>query len=102
MPITINIQENPFLREIFEEGQQEGRPEEAAVLLRRLLERRFGPLPSWAQQQLAAADIFTVPTAVPAHPCFRRTSSRGAAQGKGLISISAGSSTRGPRPLGQK
>ena len=27
---------------------------------------------------------------------------RGAAQGKGLISISAGSSTRGPRPLGQK
>ncbi len=57
MPITINIQENPFLREIFEEGKQEGRQEEAAGLLGRLLERRFGPLPAWAQQQLAAADL---------------------------------------------
>jgi predicted transposase YdaD len=62
MPITINIQENPFLREIFEEGRQEGRQEEAAVLLRRLLERRFGPLPPWAQQQLAAADIASLET----------------------------------------
>ena len=61
MPITINIQENPFLREIFEEGKQEGRQEgrqeEAAVLLSRLLERRFGPLPAWARQQLVAADL---------------------------------------------
>jgi len=66
MPITINIQENPFLREIFEEGKQEGRQEgrqeEAAVLLGRLLERRFGPLPPWAQQQLAAADIASLET----------------------------------------
>ena len=41
MPITINIQENPFLQEIFEEGKQEGRQEgrqeEAAVLLGGLL-----------------------------------------------------------------
>ena len=62
MPITINIQENPFLREIFEEGRQEGRQEEAAVLLGRLLERRFGPLPAWAQQQLAVADIASLET----------------------------------------
>ena len=66
MPITINIQENPFLREIFEEGKQEGRQEgrqeEAAVLLGRLLERRFGPLPPWAQQQLAAADLASLET----------------------------------------
>src|SRR5262245_46081671 len=32
---------------------------------------------------------------------LRRTSSSGAAQGYGLMSISAGSSTRGPTPLGQ-
>jgi hypothetical protein len=62
MPITIDIQENPFLREIFEEGRQEGRQEEAAVLLGRLLERRFGLLPPWAQQQLAAADIASLET----------------------------------------
>ena len=66
MPITINIQENPFLQEIFEEGKQEGRQEgrqeEAAVLLGRLLERRFGPLPPWAQQQLAAADLASLET----------------------------------------
>jgi hypothetical protein len=31
-------------------------------LLGRLLERRFGPLPPWAQQQLAAADIASLET----------------------------------------
>jgi predicted transposase YdaD len=62
MPITINIQENPFLREMFEEGRQEGRQEEAAGLLGRLLERRFGPLPAWARQQLAAADLASLET----------------------------------------
>ena len=39
---------------------------------------------------------------VAAQLAFRRTSSRGADHGKGLINISAGSSTRGPMPLGQK
>src|SRR5215467_9855631 len=33
---------------------------------------------------------------------FRRTSSSGADQGYGSISMSAGSATRGPTPLGQK
>jgi hypothetical protein len=46
--------------------------------------------PSWEQ------------ASVPPQPVFRRTSSRGADQGKGLINIRAGSSTRGPMPLGQK
>ena len=35
------------------------------------------------------------------HGFFRRTSSSGADHGYGLISISAGSATRGPMPLGQ-
>ena len=60
IPLTINIQGNPFLREIFEEGRQEGRQEEGSVLLGRLLAHRFGPLPPWAQQQLAAADLATL------------------------------------------
>ena len=35
---------------------QEGRQEGEATLLRRLLERRFGTLPGWAQDRIAAAD----------------------------------------------
>jgi hypothetical protein len=31
-------------------------------LLGRLLERRFGPLPPWAQQQLTAADLASLET----------------------------------------
>ncbi len=68
MPITINIRENPFLREVFEEGKQEGhqegrqegRQEEAVALLCRLLEHRFGPLPALARQQIEAADTPTL------------------------------------------
>ncbi|MGE3536130.1 MAG: Rpn family recombination-promoting nuclease/putative transposase [Candidatus Tectimicrobiota bacterium] len=76
MPITIDIRENPFLREIFEEGLQEGRQEglqegrqeglqegrraEAVALLCRQLEHRFGPLPSAARQHIAEADLPTL------------------------------------------
>jgi predicted transposase YdaD len=35
------------------EGRQEGRQEGEIGLLRRLIERKFGPLPSWAEQKLA-------------------------------------------------
>ena len=68
MPITINIRENPFFREVFEEGKQEGhqeghqegRQEEAVALLCRQLEHRFGPLPASARQQIEAADTPTL------------------------------------------
>jgi hydroxymethylglutaryl-CoA reductase len=52
MALTFNIQNNEFLREVFEEGQQAGE----MTLLHRLLERRFGALPEWAVQQLATAE----------------------------------------------
>jgi hypothetical protein len=38
------------------EGEQRGRQEGEAALLRRLLERRFGALPDWALDRIAAAD----------------------------------------------
>jgi predicted transposase YdaD len=64
MPIMINIQENPFFREIFEEGKQaghqEGCQEEAVALLCRQLEHRFGPLPAAARRQIEAADTPTL------------------------------------------
>jgi hypothetical protein len=39
-----------------QEGRQEGRQEGEAILLMRLLERRFGALPDWAKKRIATAD----------------------------------------------
>jgi flagellar biosynthesis/type III secretory pathway protein FliH len=39
-----------------QEGEQKGRQEGEAALLRRQLERRFGALPDWARDRIAAAD----------------------------------------------
>jgi flagellar biosynthesis/type III secretory pathway protein FliH len=44
-------------REGRQEGRQEGRREGEAAVLRRLLQRRFGPLPDWVEQRLDAADL---------------------------------------------
>jgi predicted transposase YdaD len=64
MALTLDIKNNAFLREVFEEGRQEGRQEGQQdgerMLLRRQLVSRFGPLPEWAEQQLAAADTATL------------------------------------------
>ncbi len=38
-----------------QQGRQEGRQEGEATVLRRQLARRFGPLPSWAEQRLDQA-----------------------------------------------
>jgi predicted transposase YdaD len=64
MAITLDIENNPFLREIFEEGRQEGRQEGQIegerALVRRQLARRFGVVPAWAEQHIAAADTTTL------------------------------------------
>jgi predicted transposase YdaD len=60
MALTLDITNNPFLRDIFEEGRQEGQQDGERVLLRRLLARRFGSLPEWVEQQLGAADTATL------------------------------------------
>ena len=72
MPITFDIEENPFLRELYQkakregeqegreegrqEGRQAGRAEGEQTILRRQLERRFGLLPAWAVDQIERAD----------------------------------------------
>jgi hypothetical protein len=43
-----------------QQGLQQGRQEGEAALLLRLLERRFGPLPGWAQARIADADRETL------------------------------------------
>lgn len=45
-----------WLQEGRQEGRLEGRLEGEAALLLRLLERRFGALPDWARDRIAAAD----------------------------------------------
>ena len=76
MPITIDIMENPFLRDIFKQGEEKGlkqgeekglkRGEEKGgkqggmTLLRLQLEKKFGPLPDWAVRKLEAADRATL------------------------------------------
>ena len=45
-----------WLQEGRQEGEQRGRREGEAALLVRLLERRFGVLPGWARDRIAAGD----------------------------------------------
>ena len=40
-----------------EQGLAKGRLDEGVTLLRRMLEKKFGPLPSWADQQLSKATL---------------------------------------------
>jgi hypothetical protein len=55
MPIHIDILENKVLGREFKKGLLEGRQEGELAILRRLIERRFGSLPSWADYRLAGA-----------------------------------------------
>ncbi len=58
MPIEIDMLESEFLGPAFRrglaEGRQEGRQEGDLAIITRLIERRFGALPSWAGEKLAA------------------------------------------------
>ena len=69
MPLSFDIHENEFLEEVFQEGKekglqegkekglQEGRLESARLLLSELLEAKFGPLPSTAQDRISQASF---------------------------------------------
>jgi predicted transposase YdaD len=72
MPIQIEIEDNPFLRDLFlkaealaeargkSEGKAEGKSEGKAEALLRLLERRFGPLAPGHLQRIRQADLATL------------------------------------------
>jgi flagellar biosynthesis/type III secretory pathway protein FliH len=65
MPVYIDILENKVLgrefkkglQEGLQEGRQEGRQEGELAILQRQIEKRFGSLPSWAEQRLAGASM---------------------------------------------
>jgi predicted transposase/invertase (TIGR01784 family) len=58
MPILEDIMDHdllgPILRKGLEQGREEGRYQGELAILRRLIERRFGPVPDWAEENLAA------------------------------------------------
>jgi len=65
MPVFIDIMENKVLGREFkrglqegrqegrQEGLEEGRQEGERIVLCRLIEKRFGTVPSWAEERLA-------------------------------------------------
>jgi len=65
MPIDLDIRDHEVLGPMFieaeqkglQKGRQEGRQEGELTVLRRLIERRFGPLPGWAAEKLAALPV---------------------------------------------
>lgn len=58
------LRESPMWKEIEQEGlaegREQGRLEGGRHILTRLLVRRFGSLPDWAEQKVAAADLDTL------------------------------------------
>jgi len=54
MPIDADIREHEFLGPIIIKAEQKGRQEGELTILRRLIEKRFGALPRWAGEKLAA------------------------------------------------
>ncbi|MGD0360395.1 MAG: DUF4351 domain-containing protein [Bryobacteraceae bacterium] len=65
MPIDVDIRDHEVLGPMFkeerqqgrQEGRAEGRQEGELAVLRRLIEKRFGVLPAWASEKLAALAV---------------------------------------------
>jgi predicted transposase YdaD len=61
MVMTVDIEKNAFLREIRDTalagGRAEGEAKGRSILLARMLEERFGPLPGWARLRLEHARL---------------------------------------------
>jgi hypothetical protein len=54
MPLLNEILENRVLGREFKRGLEEGVQQGELTMLRRLIEKRFGPMPQWVQERLAA------------------------------------------------
>jgi len=54
MPLLNEILENRVLGREFKRGLEEGVQQGELTMLRRLIEKRFGPMPQWAEERLAA------------------------------------------------
>jgi hypothetical protein len=52
MPILDDIMDHDVIGPAIRQGIQEGRQQEGVAILRRLLGKRFGEIPSWAEERL--------------------------------------------------
>jgi hypothetical protein len=61
MPITHDILDHevigPAIKQGLQQGRQEGRQEGEVFVLRRVIDRRFGALPGWADERLAQLSL---------------------------------------------
>ena len=57
MALTFNVMENDVLRPLFLQERMDGKQEEGASMLTRLLQRRFGNVPTWASEKIAKAEL---------------------------------------------
>jgi predicted transposase YdaD len=70
IPIDSSLLDHPWIQDLVlqrearvkAQGKAEGKAEGEAALLRRQLERRFGPLPEWAVSRLQSADTTVLET----------------------------------------
>ena len=60
MPVTIDIHENEFLEEIYQEGEQKGRLANAREMLLEQIDVKFGPVPAAFKQRIETSDLATV------------------------------------------
>ncbi len=61
MELTVDdLMDIPFVEEAFLKAEKEGKKEGLVEMLSRMLECRFGPLPEWAKEKIASAEIETL------------------------------------------
>ena len=57
MPVDFDIMDHELFGPAIRQGIEQGRREEARENLRRQIERRFGPVPTWVDQRLAESSL---------------------------------------------
>ena len=62
VPVLIDIMDNPVFAREYKRGIVEGKREGELSLLRRMLEKRFGPIPQAAEQRLSQASLDQIET----------------------------------------
>jgi hypothetical protein len=57
MPLLDDIMDNKVFGPLIRQGMEQGRLEEVGLILRRQIDKRFGPIPSWADERLSKLSI---------------------------------------------
>ncbi len=60
MPVTIDIHENEFLDEIYQEGEQKGRLANAREMLLEQIDVKFGSVPATFKQRIETGELATL------------------------------------------